>query len=150
MYSRQWLVTLIVFGLTLSNAPAAEPAPVPADESANFALAKQEAAKRDAARRTFEGYWKDRYWRDVEIPYRWSRRWVEAECKLSAKQVDQVAAYQQHLDRMKELGQITRQQFQDGRLVKVDEIDATEYYVAEAAEWLAQAKGRADGAVSRR
>ena len=51
---------------------------------------------------------------------------------------------------MKGLEEITRQQFKDGGLVKVYEINATEYYVAEASEWLAQARGRGEGSASKR
>jgi hypothetical protein len=144
MSPRQWLPVLIVFGLTLGNANGADPAPAPATEPAKLTRTKLEAA-----RQTFEGYWKDKYWRDVEIPYRWSRRWLDAQRQLSAKQEEQVTAFRQHLDRMKGLEEITRQQFQDGGLAKVYEIHATEYYVAEAAEWLAQAKERGEGVISK-
>jgi hypothetical protein len=140
----QRLLMLIVLGLTLSNANGADPGRSPSDKPAKLALAKLEAA-----RQTFEGYWQDKYWRDVEIPYRWSRRWLEAQRQLSAKQEDQITACQQHLDRMKGLEEVTRQQFRDGGRAKVYEINATEYYVAEAAEWLAQAKGRAEESVSK-
>ena len=84
MSLRQWLLMLIVLALTLSNAYGADPTRSPSDEPAKLARAKLEAA-----RQTFEGYWKDKYWRDVEIPYRWSRRWLEAQRQLSARQEDQ-------------------------------------------------------------
>jgi hypothetical protein len=145
MSLRQWLLMPIVLGLTLSNANGADPARSPSDKLAKLALVKQEAA-----RQTFEGYWQDKYWREVEIPYRWSRRWLEAQRQLSAKQEVQVAAFRQHLDRMKGLEEVTRQQFRDGGRAKVYEINAAEYYVAEAAEWLAEAKGRGEGSGSNR
>src|SRR5437870_5478622 len=113
MSLRPWVLLLIV-GFPLGTVEGSDQAP--SDDQAKFAQAKLEAA-----RQTFETIWKDKGWRDVEVPYRWSRRWLEAQ--QSVKREDQVLAFHQHLDRMKELEEVTRQQYRD-RLVGVDAVSA--------------------------
>jgi hypothetical protein len=136
MSLRQGVLMLIAFGLTLSNVEGSDPEPAPSG-----VLAKRARAKLEAARRTFEGFWKDKAWREVEVPYRWSRRWLEAQCQVSDRWEDRVAAFRQHLELMRGLEQITRKAFRD-RLERVDDVNASAYYVAEAAEWLARAEAQ--------
>jgi hypothetical protein len=137
MATRNWAVLLIAFGLALGDARGSDPPAPPGGVPAKFARAKLEAA-----RRTFEQLWKDREWRQVETPYLWSRRWLEAQCQVSDQPRDRVAACQRHLDRMRDLAEMSRALFKE-RLVRVAEVHATEYYIAEAEEWLARAKARA-------
>jgi len=131
-----------------TNAQPAPDAPNPKQASSNE-LAKLARARLEAARRTFEGYWTNKELGRVENTHIWSRRWLEAQCQVNDRWEDRVAAFQQHLDRMKDLAQITTMQERE-RLVSVDEVNATQYYVAEAAEWLARAKAEDHTAVKKR
>ena len=133
------IVAVMVLGLVvpaqLRAAPGAAPAKVPPE------LFK---AKVDAARRTYDVIWKNN--REgliplAELAYRWSRRWMEAELELSDKKDDQVAAYQAHKSRMRELARITRERYRN-RVNTVEETTATEFYIAEADVWLEQAKNK--------
>src|SRR5262245_167529 len=144
MIQQHWVPLLIAFGLTLSNQEGSGPTPAPSGE-----LAKLARARLETARRTFEGFWSAKEWRDVEIPYRWSRRWLDAQCRVNDRREDQVAAFRQHLDRMRELEQLTRQAFRV-RLVGIEFVHAAEYYVAEAAEWLAHAQAGGQKSVKNR
>jgi hypothetical protein len=135
MKSSVWLAGGILLGLAAASAPQA--APEGADKIA--ALTK---AKRDAARRTFETVWID--YREgrggMERLYWWSRRWMEAEQELAAKQkADLVAAAQGHLDRMRELERIIRK-LQEAKVSTIDEVSASEYYRLEADLWVRQAR----------
>jgi hypothetical protein len=144
MSQRLCVLVLLAFGSTLAGAEASDPA-----RSTSGELGKLRAAKLEAVRRVFEGFWRDKTWRSVEAPYRWSRRWLEAQRQLSERQADQVAAFRQHLDRMRELRQISRRDFR-GRLGNVNAVHATEHYVTEAAEWLARATTRGPRSVRKR
>jgi hypothetical protein len=121
----------------LRVAPEAAPAKAPPKVPA--ALVK---AKVDAARRTYEVIWTNNREGLVpfaELAYRWSRRWLEGELDLSDKKADQLAAYQAHRDRMRKLGRITHERYQN-RVNTVDEVTAVDFYVAEAEVWVEQAK----------
>jgi hypothetical protein len=96
-------------------------------------------AQLDAARKTFETLWTDREFRNVEIPYQWSRRWLEVQRLVHDKKKDQAAAAEGHLDRMRQLKILTDQLWQQ-KLVTKDQLSATDYYVAEAEMWLLQAR----------
>jgi hypothetical protein len=144
MSRRNWVVLVVAVGLPLGDARGSGPPAPPAGVPAKFARAKLESA-----RRTFEQLWKEGGWRQAETPYLWSRRWLEAQLQLTEGPKDRVAPFQRHLDRMKDLEQMTRGLFKE-RLVRVTEVYATEYYVAEAAEWLARAKARGGKPVKER
>jgi site-specific recombinase XerD len=128
----------IVFGMAvtlLRAAPGAAPAKVPPE------LAKAKVA---AARKTYEVIWKNNREGLVpfaELAYRWSKRWLEAEVDLRDKKDEQVAAYQAHKDRMRELARITRDRYRN-RVNTIEEATATEFYNAEAEVWLEQAKNK--------
>jgi hypothetical protein len=143
MSLRTWVLPLIALSLPLSNAAGSDPPTAPSD-----APAKLVRAKLEAARRTFEKFWKDKQWREVEIPYRWSRRLLKAQCQASDKTEDRVAAFQQHLDRMQELERITRGDYRK-RFDTISEVSATEYYVVEAAEWLERVKAEGGRSVAK-
>src|SRR5262245_46728700 len=89
-----WVLATVVLSLTLAQLHGDEPA-TPAQ------------VKLEAARKTFEAYWAYRSWSDVEIPYRWSCRWLEAQNQRSDARKDRIAAFQAHLKRMKALQRIT-------------------------------------------
>jgi hypothetical protein len=126
-------IVLAVLVTLLRAAPEAPPAKVPQ---------KLLQAKVDAARRTYEVIWKNNteaFAPFVELAYRWSRRWLEAELELSDKRPDQTAAYRAHLDRMRSLAQMTRERYRN-RVTTIEETSATEFYTSEAQVWLEQAK----------
>src|SRR4051812_12081531 len=73
-------------------------------------------AKVDAARKTYEVVWQNNREGLVpfaEVAYRWSKRWLKAELELSDKKADRAAAYQAHLERMRELTRITRDRYRN-------------------------------------
>jgi site-specific recombinase XerD len=108
------------------------------------APSKLAKAKVDAARRTYEVVWKNNkegLAPFAELAYRWSRRWLEAELELSDKKTDQLAAYQAHRERMRELARITRDRYRN-RYNTIEEATATDYYNAEAEVWIEQAKNK--------
>jgi hypothetical protein len=126
-------IVLMALATLLRAAPEAAPAKVPQ---------KLLQAKVDAARKTYEVVWqnnKEAFVPFVELAYRWSRRWLEAAVDLSGKKEDQKAAYQAHLDRMRELSRVTHDRYRL-RVTTIDEATATEFYTAEAQVWLEQAK----------
>src|SRR5690242_11507315 len=119
MFQRQGVLLLIAFALTLGNAEASDPGETPSRE-----LVKLMRAKLEAARRTFEGLWDAQNWRRVEVPYTWSRRWLAAQSQLSDNREDRITAFRDHLERMRELEQVAKDEFRD-RLSNVDEVHAT-------------------------
>ncbi len=71
----------------------------------------------------------------------WSKHWLKAELVLREKKSDRVKAYEDHLDRMRELQGMVR------KLVEVEfsfaaEAAAVEYYRLEAEIMLHKAKGK--------
>jgi len=110
------LFAVNALGLALTDAPGADPPP------ASTKGAKLLRKKLEAARTAFKEVWPGQ-WGDVEIPYRWSYRWLKVERELSAKTEDRV------------IKGLSRQ-----RLTGLDQVRAAEFYVAEAEAWLAQAK----------
>jgi hypothetical protein len=96
-------------------------------------------AKLDAARKTFESVWASQNYREAEVPYQWSRRWLEAWCAVCDKKEDKVAAYRQHLARMQELERLIQKEYQQ-QVVSLNQVNASHYFVVEAEQWLAEAK----------
>jgi hypothetical protein len=128
----------LVFGLVVTLLQAAHGAALP---KVPPELVK---AKVEAARKTYQVIWKNNKEGLVpfaELAYRWSKRWLEAEVELSDKKEDQVAFYQAHKDRMRDLARITRERYRN-RVNTIEEATATEFYIAEAEVWLEQAKNR--------
>jgi hypothetical protein len=95
-------------------------------------------AKRDAARKAYLAWWAN--YRDRAGPgewvYHWSKRWLRAENDLATGHDDQLAAYQAHLERMRELeGIVSRLQQAKAGLATIDELSSTRYYRIEAEIW---------------
>jgi hypothetical protein len=105
-------------------------------------------AKRDAARKAYLAWWANYHDRagPAEWVYIWSKRWLRAEKELSSKEDDQVAAYQGHLERMRELeGIVSRLQRAKAGLARIDEISSTHYYRVEAEIWYVESKHQSQG-----
>ncbi len=105
-------------------------------------------AKRDAARKAYEAWWAN--YRDRAAPgewvYLWSKRWLGAEKELSGRHEDQVAAYEAHLERMRELeGIVYRMQRAKPGLARIDELSTTRYYRIEAEIWLEKSRKESQG-----
>ncbi len=128
------ILAFLVMALGLGIPAVQRPGPVPLKR-----LAELKRAKLEAARNAFDAAWTHNDWPHVEIPYRWSCRLLEAGREMSEKKHDQIDPCQAHLDRMKDLERITRERYQS-KLVTIDQLTATAYYVAEAQIWLEQAK----------
>jgi hypothetical protein len=105
-------------------------------------LTRLRKAKVEAARQTYQVAWqnyKDGLVPPVEVPYRWSRRWLEAERELTDGKAEQITACKSHLERMREMERIERE-LRRSRLNPVNELTAAEFYRVEAEIWLAQAQ----------
>jgi hypothetical protein len=131
-----WIILGIILGLGVTSLLRAD------RDSEPGKLAKLRKAKVEAARRTYEVTWKN--YRDglappVELPYRWSCRWLKAERELSQEKAEQVAACKAHLERMREMERIERE-LRRSKLNPVNEVTAAEYYRIEAEVWLTEAQ----------
>jgi hypothetical protein len=131
-----WIILGIVLGVGATSLLGADQAP------ASNKLSKLRQAKVEAARETYQVIWKN--YKDglvpaVEFPYRWSRRWLEAEREMSDGKADQLAACKSHLERMREMERIERE-LRRSRLNPVNEFTAAEFYRVEAEIWLTQAQ----------
>ena len=102
-------------------------------------------ARLAAIRKVYEGYWKRLQVEggkfDPEFVYRWSVRWMEAQREASTDKAGQVAAAQDHLDRMKKFEKILQASVKTGGTSQA-EAAAGEFYRIEAEIALARAKGR--------
>ena len=127
--------------LLLLGLVSAGPVAAGADQETANTLARLAVQRRDAARRTYEALWLDYRERRAseDLLYRWSLRWLEAERELSDQPADQVAAYQAHFERMRDLDRIIRRLRGSGQTT-VEEAGATEYYRVEAEIWLLKAR----------
>jgi hypothetical protein len=126
-----WVFAVMALGLALTKAPRADFPP------ASPFSAKLLQRKLEAARAAFKEVWPGQ-WGDVEVPYRWSRRWLEVERELSPRAEDHVAALQAHAERMRELERVVKG-LHRRRLVALDQVRSAEFYVAEAEAWLGRA-----------
>jgi hypothetical protein len=131
-----WIILGVLLGMGATNLSGADQAP------ASNKLSRLRKAKVEAARETYQVIWKN--YKDglvpaVEFPYRWSRRWLEAEREMSDGKADQVAACKSHLERMREMERIERE-LRRSRLNPVNEFTAAEFYRVEAEIWLTQAQ----------
>lgn len=137
MRARLLALSGLILGLVLSSWLWAAQEQPPPKVSAELAKAKVEAAKRTydySVRDNKEGRFLS-----VEMVYRWSRRWLEAEREYNNKPAARVAAYRDHLERMRDLEKITRERFR-ARFIQIEEVTATEFYKVEAQIWLAEAE----------
>jgi hypothetical protein len=132
MALRLAVLTVLALGLAFSNSSGGS-------QQQDKEKTRLLQAQLDAARKTYDTLWTDREFRNVEIPYQWSRRWLDAQRLLNDKKQDQAAAAQGHLERMRQLKNLTDQLWQQ-KLVARDQTSAADYYVAEAEMWLLQAR----------
>ncbi len=133
------LCVLTLLAGILTAAPLwAEP-----DQDRAAQVTKLATQRRDAARKTYEVWWAN--YREgrapAEVLYRWSYRWLQADRQLNPKPADQVAAYQGHWERMRDLDRVVRR-LQRAGIITIDEVSSAEYYLAEAELWLLEAKGK--------
>jgi hypothetical protein len=133
------VVLTMVAGLLAVQICRAGDKPI-SDSSAEHNLA---IAKRDAARNAYEAWWAN--YRDRAGPgewvYLWSKRWLRAENEFSSGHDSQVAAYQAHVERMRELeGIVSRMQRAKPGLARIDELSTTRYYRIEAEIWYEKSK----------
>ena len=135
MKRRGAMAATLVLGLLVVTLPGA------AQQAASGKLATELArAKADAAHKTFDVVWKNNKEGLVpfgELTYRWSRRWLEAELELSAKNMDKARAYQAHLARMQALEQSVRDRYRN-RVITIEEVSGAEFFTLEARLWLEQ------------
>jgi hypothetical protein len=127
------LLVLVRQGMT--PAYAADDPPVPK------ALAE---ARVNAARKAYQEtdtLYREGRIRDVDRVYLWSQRWLESERDLSSKKADQVAAFEAHWKRMKNLEESVRKRYKVGAAAAI-ELPAVEYYRLEAEVWLVKAKAK--------
>jgi hypothetical protein len=134
MTQRLWVCLMLALGLALGNMNG--PGPEPASPKTGQQRAK---AKLEAGRTTFKALWRNKDIPNVEIAYRWSARWLQAQGELSDTKEGWIGACQAHRHRMRELARITSRLF-DSKLVSMDQVRATGYFVAEAEVLLVQAK----------
>jgi hypothetical protein len=129
----------IVLALVVGLAAMGEPPRARADDPSSVADLMK--AKADTARRAYEASVAALATgkADAEKVYLWSRRLLEAQQDSSDKKADRLAALEGHLGRMKDLRKISEERYKQGAAIHADVV-ATDYYVAEATLWLAQAK----------
>jgi hypothetical protein len=136
-------VMLCFVALTLASAPSPSPS-IDAQIKGNPEIGtkvpeKVLRSKLEYARKTYEEYVKSQEFRSAETPYQWSCRWLDAQRQLSDSKKEQKAAVDAHLRRMEELRQTMDQLYRE-KLVGIEQVYATAFYVAEAEGWVAQSK----------
>jgi hypothetical protein len=79
-----------------------------------------------------------------ERTYRWSRRWLEAQRNMSDLKAAQVAACNDHLDRLRTLRAQTVNAIKEGtsRYLRIVDVDAVDFYMCEGRLWLLLAEGK--------
>lgn len=105
-------------------------------------LLKLRKAKLESAQRTYNIVSKnfnEGPVRGVELPYRWSCRLLEAERQRKDQKTDQIAAFERHVERMKNVERVARDLYR-ARVNTINEVTAAEYYRMEAEIWLLQAR----------
>jgi hypothetical protein len=102
-------------------------------------------ARRDAAKAVYEGSWQRHLQAPEDLPFDltyfhgWSVRWLQAERDTSSKKAEQIAALEGHLKRMQFFKDRVEKARQDSG-APAYELQAAEFFVLEADEWLAAAK----------
>ncbi len=118
----------------------------PAPQDAPLSLSPQDLASLAAARvkagvTAFDLAWL--YYSENRIPsekvYRWSRWLVEAQLEASVNKAGRIAAYEDHLERIKKLETKIRRIRQIGFGDSLDVVEV-DFYRKEADFWLAQAR----------
>jgi hypothetical protein len=78
---------------------------------------------------------------DLEMLYRWSQRWLDAERALAKTKDKRVGAYVGHVERMRTWEAFIKRAAQGGAASKL-EVAAVTFYRVEAEQWLAETKRR--------
>jgi hypothetical protein len=130
---------LLCWSLLLAGASVA---PVPQGQEAR----KQSplaAARYNAALKQFDLIWQ--YYQQSRVQsfdvYVWSRLLLDASKGVSDRPGKQIAAFEEHLDRMKKLEALIKKVRRLG-FERSSDVGASEYYRIEAECWLAEAKSR--------
>jgi hypothetical protein len=139
MARKTWMLAVIACGLAFSNVQGADPSPSP-PKVPGLMKNKLEAAQK-AFKQAWDGLGSDI---DIEVAYQWSCRWLDAERALKDKTEERIAALKAHLLRVREIEQVTKRQHEQG-LTTLFRVRASEYYVAEAEVWVAQATEQGEG-----
>ncbi len=130
---------LLCWGLLLAGASVA---PVPQGQEARKQPPLAEA-RYNAALKQFDLTWQ--YYQQSRVGsfdvYVWSRLLLDAKRGVSGRQADQIAAYEEHLDRMKKLETLIKKVRRLG-FGRSSDVGASEYYQIEAEYWLAEAKSQ--------
>ncbi len=130
---------LLCWGLLLAGASVA---PVPQGQEARKQPPLAEA-RYNAALKQFDLTWQ--YYQQSRVEsfavYAWSRLLLDAKRDVSGRQADQIAAYEEHLDRMKKLETLIKKVRRLG-FGRSSDVGASEYYRIEAECWLAEAKSQ--------
>ncbi len=130
---------LLCWGLLLAGASVA---PVPQGQEARKQPPLAEA-RYNAALKQFDLTWQ--YYQQSRVEsfavYAWSRLLLDAKRDVSGRQADQIAAYEEHLDRMKKLETLIKKVRRLG-FGRSSDVGASEYFRIEAEYWLAEAKSQ--------
>jgi len=130
---------LLCWGLLLAGASVA---PVPQEQEARKQPPLAEA-RYNAALKQFDLIWQ--YYQQSRVQsfdvYVWSRLLIDARKGVSNRPDKQIAAFEEHLDRMKKLEALIKKVRRLG-FGRSSDVGASEYYRIEAECWLAEAKSR--------
>jgi hypothetical protein len=130
---------LLCWGLLLAGASVA---PVPQGQEARKQPRLAEA-RYNAALQQFDLIWQ--YYQQSRVEsfdvYVWSRLLMDARKGLSDRPDKRIAAYEEHLDRMKKLETLIKKVRRLG-FGRSSDVGASEYYRIEAECWLAEAKSQ--------
>ncbi|MGO8896844.1 MAG: hypothetical protein ACLQU5_00625 [Isosphaeraceae bacterium] len=130
---------LLCWGLLLAGASVA---PVPQGQEARKQSPLAEA-RYTAALKQFDLIWQ--YYQQSRVQsfdvYVWSRLLLDASKGVSDRPDKRIAAYEEHLDRMKKLETLIKKVRRLG-FGRSSDVGASEYYRLEAECWLAEAKSQ--------
>jgi hypothetical protein len=130
---------LLCWGLLLAGASVA---PVPQGQEARKQAPLAEA-RYNAALKQFDLIWQ--YYQQSRVQsfdvYVWSRLLMDARKGVSDRPDKQIAAFEEHLDRMKKLEALIKKVRRLG-FGRSSDVGASEYYRIEAECWLAEAKSQ--------
>ncbi len=130
---------LLSWGLLLAVASVA---PVPQGQEARKQPPLAEA-RYNAALKQFDLTWQ--YYQQSRVEsfdvYVWSRLLLDAKRGVSGRQADQIAAFEEHLDRMQKLETLIKKIRRLG-FGRSSDVGASAYFRIEAECWLAEAKSQ--------
>ncbi|HEV3163699.1 MAG TPA: sigma-70 family RNA polymerase sigma factor, partial [Isosphaeraceae bacterium] len=135
-----------------SRSQAAAPGdPTPEANARTEAISSLAAARLKAAEHAYESTKSDFEVGRVTLDRvtAMSRLWLDAQREANPKPAEQIAAFQAHLDRMRQIEKKERAELEVGRGTTTD-VSEAEYYRREAELWLAQANaGRGPGHIGK-